>query len=146
MSAWNVLSSLGIFPVQPGHDAWGLSTPVFARVDLRLDRRHHPCGPLRVTAPGTSEGRPYVQSARVDGTPYGPHLSDDGRTAKDAVARLHGRHRAVGLGHGRPGRAACVALTHGSARIPVTFGTAGIRRRIRMALLTRDRTSEQALR
>lgn len=30
MSAWNVLSSIGIFPVQPGYDTWGLSTLVFA--------------------------------------------------------------------------------------------------------------------
>ncbi|MDT0468823.1 GH92 family glycosyl hydrolase [Streptomyces gibsoniae] len=70
MSAWNVLSSIGIFPVQPGYDTWGLSTPVFARVDLTLDRHYYPRGSLTVTAPGTSDGRRYVQSARVDGSPY----------------------------------------------------------------------------
>ena len=44
MSAWNVLSSIGIFPVQPGYDTWGLSTPVFERVDVTLDRRYYPHG------------------------------------------------------------------------------------------------------
>ncbi len=44
MSAWNVLSSIGIFPVQPGTDTWGLSTPVFERVDVTLDRRYYPQG------------------------------------------------------------------------------------------------------
>ncbi|MET7457254.1 GH92 family glycosyl hydrolase [Streptomyces sp. NPDC005574] len=71
MSAWNVLSSIGVFPVQPGYDTWGLSTPVFSRVDLTLDRRYYPHGALTVTAPGTSDSRHYIQSARVDGSAYG---------------------------------------------------------------------------
>ncbi|GAA3149648.1 GH92 family glycosyl hydrolase [Streptomyces rameus] len=71
MSAWNVLSSIGIFPVQPGYDTWGLSTPVFERVDLTLDRHYYPRGSLTVTAPGTSDSRRYIQSAWVDGSPYG---------------------------------------------------------------------------
>ncbi|MEU0126398.1 MULTISPECIES: GH92 family glycosyl hydrolase [unclassified Streptomyces] len=70
MSAWNVLSSIGIFPVQPGTDTWGLSTPVFERVDLTLDRRYYPKGRLTVRAPGTSDSARYIQSARTDGTAY----------------------------------------------------------------------------
>ena len=71
MSAWNVLSSIGIFPVQPGYDTWGLSTPVFERVDLTLDRRYYPRGALTVTATGTSDRDRYIQSARADGSSYG---------------------------------------------------------------------------
>ncbi|MER7349730.1 GH92 family glycosyl hydrolase [Streptomyces aurantiacus] len=71
MSAWNVLSSIGIFPVQPGTDTWGLSTPVFERVDLTLDRRYYPRGRFTVTAPGTSPEKRYVQSVRADGADYG---------------------------------------------------------------------------
>ncbi|MET7289213.1 GH92 family glycosyl hydrolase [Streptomyces sp. NPDC005573] len=70
MSAWNVLSSIGLFPIQPGYDTWGLSTPVFERVDLALDRRYWPAGRLTVTAPGTSAGDRYVQTVRTDGTPH----------------------------------------------------------------------------
>ncbi|MFJ7150155.1 GH92 family glycosyl hydrolase [Streptomyces sp. NPDC100445] len=70
MSAWNVLSSIGIFPVQPGYDTWGLSTPVFDRVDLTLDRRYYPRGALTVRAPGTSDTDRYIQSARTDGRGY----------------------------------------------------------------------------
>ncbi|MFF9275647.1 GH92 family glycosyl hydrolase [Streptomyces griseosporeus] len=70
MSAWMVLSSVGIFPVQPGDAVWGLSTPVFDRVDLTLDRRYFPLGRLTVTAGGTSATDRYIQSARADGTPY----------------------------------------------------------------------------
>ncbi|MFF0965658.1 GH92 family glycosyl hydrolase [Streptomyces sp. NPDC003703] len=71
MSAWNVLSSIGVFPVQPGYATWGLSTPVFERVDLTLDRRYYPRGALTVTAPGTSDASHYIQSARLDGSAYG---------------------------------------------------------------------------
>ncbi|MYS18148.1 GH92 family glycosyl hydrolase [Streptomyces sp. SID4982] len=71
MSAWNVLSSIGVFPVQPGYDTWGLSTPVFDRVDLTLDRRYYPHGALTITAPGTSADARYVRSARLDGGAYG---------------------------------------------------------------------------
>jgi predicted alpha-1,2-mannosidase len=70
MSAWNVLSSIGIFPIQPGYDTWGLSTPVFDRVDITLDRRYYPRGALTITAPGTSDTERYVRSARTDGTGY----------------------------------------------------------------------------
>ncbi|MGW3037714.1 GH92 family glycosyl hydrolase [Streptomyces sp. NPDC001178] len=70
MSAWNVLSSIGMFPVQPGYDTWGLSTPVFDRVDLTLDRRYFPRGALTITAPGTSAAERYIQSARTDGVAY----------------------------------------------------------------------------
>ncbi|WP_327330287.1 GH92 family glycosyl hydrolase [Streptomyces sp. NBC_01208] len=71
MSAWNVLSSIGVFPVQPGTDTWGLSTPVFERVDLTLDRRYYPKGGLTVKAPGTSDSVRYIRSARTDGAAYG---------------------------------------------------------------------------
>ncbi|MFG2502741.1 GH92 family glycosyl hydrolase [Streptomyces sp. NPDC048441] len=71
MSAWNVLSSIGVFPVQPGTDTWGLSTPVFERVDLTLDRRYYPKGRLTVKAPGTSDTNRYIQSASADGADYG---------------------------------------------------------------------------
>ncbi|WP_405910980.1 GH92 family glycosyl hydrolase [Streptomyces sp. NBC_00828] len=71
MSAWNVLSSIGIFPVQPGYDTWGLSTPVFERIDLTLDRRYYPRGALTVIAPGTSGSDRYIRSAQVNGSSYG---------------------------------------------------------------------------
>jgi putative alpha-1,2-mannosidase len=70
MSAWMVLSSLGIFPVQPGYGTWGLTTPVFDRVDLVLDRAYYPGGGLTINAPGTSAANRYIQGVRVTGTAY----------------------------------------------------------------------------
>ncbi|MFI2076521.1 GH92 family glycosyl hydrolase [Streptomyces triculaminicus] len=70
MSAWMVLSAIGVYPVQPGADVWGLSTPVFDRVDLRLDRRWYPKGHFTVSAPGTSDRDRYVRSVRLDGAAH----------------------------------------------------------------------------
>lgn len=70
MSAWDVLSSIGIFPVQPGYPTWGLTTPVFDRVDLVLDPAYYPRGGLTITAPGTSDRARYIQGVRVGGTAY----------------------------------------------------------------------------
>ncbi|GHF29196.1 hypothetical protein GCM10010218_07940 [Streptomyces mashuensis] len=67
MSAWMVLSAIGVYPVQPGADVWGLSTPVFDRVELRLDRRWYPRGRFTVSAPGTSRTDRYVTAVRLDG-------------------------------------------------------------------------------
>ncbi|MYW13824.1 glycoside hydrolase family 92 protein [Streptomyces sp. SID2563] len=84
MSAWMVLSSIGVFPVQPGTDTWGLSTPAFERVDIKLDRRYYPRGGLTVRAPGTSDADRYIQSARLDGaTQSRTYLTtDDIRSAR----------------------------------------------------------------
>ncbi|MDR3080236.1 MAG: GH92 family glycosyl hydrolase [Streptomyces sp.] len=70
MSAWHVLSSIGIFPVQPGYPTWGLTTPVFDRVDLVLDRAYYPRGLLTITAPGTSDRDRYIQGVRLEGSAY----------------------------------------------------------------------------
>ncbi|MFJ2017654.1 GH92 family glycosyl hydrolase [Streptomyces nodosus] len=70
MSAWHVLSSIGIFPVQPGYRTWALTTPVFERVDLALDKAYYPGGRLTVTAPGTSDGRRYIQGVHIGGRSY----------------------------------------------------------------------------
>ncbi|AEW93493.1 secreted protein [Streptantibioticus cattleyicolor NRRL 8057 = DSM 46488] len=67
MSSWQVLSSVGLFPVSPGSAVWGLTTPAFDRVELTLDRRYYPAGKLVISAPGTSDSARYVQSVRVGG-------------------------------------------------------------------------------
>ncbi|MGW1159685.1 GH92 family glycosyl hydrolase [Streptomyces sp. NPDC002519] len=83
MSAWNVFSSIGLFPIQPGYGTWGLSTPVFDRVDLVLDPAYYPRGRLTVTAPGTSDRDRYVQRVRVDGVDH-----DRTYVTTDMVRRL----------------------------------------------------------
>jgi predicted alpha-1,2-mannosidase len=67
MSAWQVLSAIGLYPLAPGTAEWGISTPEFSRVDLTLDRAYYPHGALTVTAPGSSDTDRYIQTAALGG-------------------------------------------------------------------------------
>jgi predicted alpha-1,2-mannosidase len=67
MSSWQVLSAIGVYPMTPGTDLWGLSTPLFDRVDVTLDKRYYPKGHLTITAPGSSDSNRYIQSASLGG-------------------------------------------------------------------------------
>lgn len=85
MSSWQVLSAIGIYPMTPGTDLWGLSTPLFDRVDLTLDPHFYPRGRMTITAPGSSDADRYIQSARLGGKSLGrTYLSTaDIRAGKD---------------------------------------------------------------
>ena len=63
MSAWYVLSALGLYAVAPGGAVWVLGSPLFERATVHL-----PGGAaLAVEAPGNGADTPYVQSVRLDG-------------------------------------------------------------------------------
>ncbi|MFY0407219.1 GH92 family glycosyl hydrolase [Solicola sp. PLA-1-18] len=63
MSAWYLLSSLGIYPLQVGSDRWAIGSPLFEKATV------HPIGgrTFSVRANGNSTRNVYVQSLRVDG-------------------------------------------------------------------------------
>lgn len=68
MSSWMVLSAMGIFPVAPGTDTWGLNTPAFERVDLTLDREMYPNGHFTIRAPRGNSADRYIRSASANGS------------------------------------------------------------------------------
>jgi len=72
MSSWAVMSSIGLYPIIPGSDVWGLSTPMFDSVTLTLDPDYYPDsgGSLRLTAPGVSDSSHYTQTLRVGGSDW----------------------------------------------------------------------------
>jgi predicted alpha-1,2-mannosidase len=65
MSAWYVLSALGIYQVAPGVPVYELGTPAFdvAIVHTEAGRR------FTVRAAGAAEGKFYIQSATLNGKP-----------------------------------------------------------------------------
>jgi len=69
MSSWAVMTSIGLYPIVPGTDLWGLSTPVFDRVELTLAPEYYPAGSLVITADGVSADSHYTQSVTAGGTP-----------------------------------------------------------------------------
>ncbi|WP_367124822.1 GH92 family glycosyl hydrolase [Streptomyces phytohabitans] len=67
MSSWMVLTAMGVFPVFPGTDTWGLSAPAFDKVTLTLDPEWYPRGGFTVTADGAGDGKRYIRSASLGG-------------------------------------------------------------------------------
>jgi predicted alpha-1,2-mannosidase len=67
MSAWYVLSALGFYPVTPGSDVYVIGTPLFreATIDVGGGKR------FVIRANGVSRNNIYVQSAALNGKPYG---------------------------------------------------------------------------
>lgn len=65
MSAWYVLSALGLYAVAPGAPVWTLGSPLVARAMLHLPRG----GTFVVEAEGNAVDTPYVQAARLGEVP-----------------------------------------------------------------------------
>ena len=68
MSAWYVLSAMGLYAVDPGRPVYELCSPLFPKITLRLGRPY--AGQTFVVrAPAASDGNPYVQAVRLNGVP-----------------------------------------------------------------------------
>jgi len=65
MSAWYVLSALGLYPLEIGSSRWAVGSPLFERAVV-----HRPDGDLVVDAPGAAD-RWYVAGLDVLGGPAG---------------------------------------------------------------------------
>jgi predicted alpha-1,2-mannosidase len=70
MSAWYVLSSLGLYPAMSGAGFFVLSTPQFPHARLSLGAiGSRQGGTLTIDAPHTSNDRRYIATAHIDGRP-----------------------------------------------------------------------------
>lgn len=86
MSSWAVMTSIGLYPIVPGSDVWGLSTPVFPSVTLTLDPDYYPTGSLTITAPGVSDAAHYTKSVTVGGKPLAKaYLSGSDLTSASTI-------------------------------------------------------------
>ena len=71
LSAWYVLSAMGIYPDAPGEPRYALGSPLFDRVELALSPDGASGGSFAIEALGNGPNRPYVTAADLDGTPLG---------------------------------------------------------------------------
>jgi predicted alpha-1,2-mannosidase len=67
MSAWYVFSAMGFYPVCPGSDRYAIGSPLFERVVVRLDERHHRGKQFVIIAQGVSRENQFIQSATLNG-------------------------------------------------------------------------------
>jgi predicted alpha-1,2-mannosidase len=68
MSAWYVFSSLGLYPTMSGANFYGVSSPQFAQATVKVGPyAGRQGGTLRISAPGASDARRYIQRATLGG-------------------------------------------------------------------------------
>jgi len=65
MSSWYVFSALGMYPELPGSDVLVLTSPLFPKAVLHLEK-----GDVTITANGENYVLPYVQSMSINGKPW----------------------------------------------------------------------------
>lgn len=66
MSAWYVLSSLGLYAVTPGSPVYAIGSPLFGEARLKLENGKT----FVVRANNNSKSNVYIQSATLNGKPY----------------------------------------------------------------------------
>jgi predicted alpha-1,2-mannosidase len=66
LSAWYVLAASGLHPVCPGEPRYEISSPLFSNVTLQTSRY-----PFTIRARHNSRANKYIQSAKLNGVPYG---------------------------------------------------------------------------
>ena len=69
MSAWYVLSALGLHPVSPVDGVYLIGSPLFTRASVRLTPPYHRGTAFVVEAKNNSAQNVYVQSATLNGKP-----------------------------------------------------------------------------
>lgn len=65
-SSWYVLSALGFYSVCPGVDEYVMGSPVFRKATIQLENGKT----FVIDAPNNSSENVYIQSARLNGTPF----------------------------------------------------------------------------
>jgi predicted alpha-1,2-mannosidase len=67
MSAWYLLSAVGLHPVSPVDGIYIIGSPLFPKVTVRLDPKYHKGKQFTVVAHDNSPKNAYIQSAKLNG-------------------------------------------------------------------------------
>ena len=66
MSAWYVMSAMGIYSVTPGMDYYALGSPIFSKITINLENGKK----FEIIGKNNSTKNVYIQSANLNGKPY----------------------------------------------------------------------------
>lgn len=70
MSAWYVLAASGLHPSCPGENRYEITSPIFERVEIKMDKKYSDGKTFTIVAKNNSPENIYIQSAKLDGKPY----------------------------------------------------------------------------
>lgn len=78
MSAWYVLAASGLHPVCPGDTRMEITSPLFSRVSIALDKSYASGDSFTIVAHDNSEENIYIQRAELNGKEYNKCYIDFG--------------------------------------------------------------------
>ncbi len=67
MSAWYVLASIGIHPINPGDNKYQITSPVFTKATIKMDTRYYSGKTFTIIADNNSDENIYIQSIKLNG-------------------------------------------------------------------------------
>lgn len=67
MSAWYVLASMGIHPINPGDNKYQITSPVFNRIELKLNDKYYHGNTFTIIANNNSKENIYIKSLKLNG-------------------------------------------------------------------------------
>ncbi len=69
MSAWYVLAAMGLHPITPGDNKYQVTSPVFNKITLTLDKKYYDGDTFTIIARDNSPENLYIQSIKLNGEP-----------------------------------------------------------------------------
>lgn len=69
LSAWYVLAAIGIHPICPGDNKYQITSPVFSKIDIQLDKEYYNENRFTIIANNNSDQNIYIQSIKLNGKP-----------------------------------------------------------------------------
>jgi predicted alpha-1,2-mannosidase len=67
MSAWYVLAAIGIHPINPGDNKYQITSPVFNKIELKLDDEYYNGNKFTIIAHNNSKENIYIKSIKLNG-------------------------------------------------------------------------------
>ncbi|MDR3059574.1 MAG: GH92 family glycosyl hydrolase [Prevotella sp.] len=89
MSAWYVLAASGLHPVCPGDTRLEITSPVFNKVEFKLDPKYYTGDTFTIKAHNNSSKNIYIQKALLNGKEYKDCFIDFSEISKGGVLELY---------------------------------------------------------
>jgi predicted alpha-1,2-mannosidase len=70
MSAWYALSAMGLYQVCPGNPVYQITSPIFEKVTIQLDKKIYLGKEFVIKTKNLSKENYYIQSAMLNGKPF----------------------------------------------------------------------------
>lgn len=67
LSAWYVLAAVGIHPINPGDNKYQITSPVFNKIELQLDKEYYNGNKFTIIAHNNSNENIYIKSMKLNG-------------------------------------------------------------------------------